>query len=149
MSNRNVVERYTRALGENDGDALEALRDEDYVCRYPQSGEVIRGRTNARAIGEQYPGSEGERGLSASLDRIVGSDDQFLPGPSWNLIHLSGSGDEFTVTGTVTYPNGETWHAVALLTLRGGRVWREVDYFAAPFERPEWRAPFTELENDG
>ena len=146
MSNRRVVEQYARALSDNDADALEALRGEDYLCRYPQSGEVIRGRANARAIGEQYPG---ERSLSASLDRIVGTDDEFLPGPSWNLIHLSGSGDEFTVTGTITYPNGETWHAVALLTLRGGKIWREVDYFAEPFERPEWRAPFTELENEG
>jgi len=143
MSNRRVVEQYAGALSDNDADALEALRGEDYTCRYPQSGEVIRGRTNARAIGEQYPG---DRGLSASLDRIVGTDDEFLPGPSWNLIHLSGSGDEFTVTGTITYPNGETWHVVALLTLRGGKIWREVDYFAAPFERPEWREQFSELE---
>ena len=56
MSNRGVVERYARALAENDGDALAALRDEDYVARYPQSGEIIRGRTNARAVGENYPG---------------------------------------------------------------------------------------------
>ncbi len=145
MANRQVVEAYARALATNDTDNLEALIADDYVGRYPQSGEVIRGLANRRAIGERYPGQDSAR-LAGTVDRIIGADDQFVAGPSWNLIHLSGSGDEFTILSTVTYPNGETWHAVVLLTLRGGKIWREIDYFAPPFERPDWRASITELE---
>jgi hypothetical protein len=60
------------------------------------------------------------------------------------MIHLSGSGDDFVNTGTIKYPDGSTWHHVTLMTLRGGKIWRETTYFAEPFEAPEWRAPFAE-----
>jgi hypothetical protein len=148
MGNRQVVERYARSMAENDLDAEMALRHEDYECRYPQSGEVIRGPANMRTIVENYPESTGE-GLSPTLERIVGTDDEWISRPSfpaWTLVHVTGSGDDFTMIGTITYPNGETWHAVALLTLLDGRIWREIDYFGAPFEAPEWRAPYVERD---
>ena len=63
---------------------------------------------NRPKIIENYPGTQG--GLTASSDRIVGTDDEFVTGPSWNLIHLSGSGDDLSLIGRITYPNGETWH---------------------------------------
>ena len=136
-----------RALADNDLDAQDALVHDDYVGRYPQSGEVIRGRAKRRALAESYPGAEGGE-AHINLETIVGRDDEFITGPSWNLIHLAGSGDEFTVTGTITYPNGETWHAAVLLTLREGKIWREVNFFAPPFDQPEWRASITELESE-
>ena len=132
-------------MADEDLDAQDALVHDDYVGRYPQSGEVIRGRANRRAMAEQYPGAEGGR-LPMALESIVGKDDEFVTGPSWNLIHLAGSGDDFSMTGTITYPNGETWHVVGLLTIREGKVWREVDYFAPPFDRPDWRAAISEIE---
>ena len=135
-------------MADQDLDAQEALLHDDYVGRYPQSGEVIRGRASFRAIGERYPGAEGGH-LPVTTERIVGRDDEFITGPSWNLVHLAGSGDDFTTTATITYPTGEVWHAVALLTLREGRIWREVDYFAPRFDRPEWRSSITELEPEG
>lgn len=144
MGNRRVVERFAEALAANDFDAQDVLVHEDYVGRWPQSGEVIRGRENRRAVLENYPGGEG--GLGASAERIVGTDDQFITGPSWNIIHLAGSGDELTITGRLTYPNGEVWHFATLLTLREGKIWRQVEYFAPPFEAPAWRAPFVEVE---
>ena len=144
MGNRAVVERFTEALAANDFDAQDALLHDDYVGRYPQSGEVIRGRENRRRIMENYPGTE--RGITASSDRIVGTDDEFVTGPSWNMVHLSGSGDDLSLLGRITYPNGETWHTVLFLTMRQGKIWREVAYFGQPFDPPEWRAPFVELE---
>ena len=148
VSNRGTVEQYARALADQDLDAQDAVIHDDYIGRYPQSGEIIRGRANYRAIGERYPGAEGGH-LPVTPGSIVGRDDEFITGPSWNLIHLAGSGDDFTLTGTITYPNGEVWHAVGLLTLRDGKIWREANYFAPPFERPEWRAAITELEPAG
>ena len=61
-----------------------------------------------------------------------------------NIIHLSGSGDDFQTTGTIRYPDGSVWHYVTFMTLRGGKIWRETTYFAQPFEAPEWRAPYAE-----
>ncbi len=151
MGNRQVVERWVKAIVEDDLDGQVALLHPDYVGRYPQSREVIRGRDAYRAVTEHYPGRDATP-LTASLSAIQGADDQFLSRPSWpawTVVHLSGSDDEFTVAGQIHYPNGETWHAVALLTLKGGRVWRETNYFAAPFDAPDWRRPFVELEHEG
>jgi ketosteroid isomerase-like protein len=144
MGNRQVVERYARALAEDDFDTQDALIHDDYEARWPQSGEVIRGRVNRRAILENYPGASS--GLGPTTTRIVGRDDEFVTGPSWNIIHLAGSGDELTVTGTIDYPDLGTWHFASLVTVREGKIWRQVDYYAPPFDPPAWRAPYVDVE---
>src|SRR5437667_3650341 len=48
--------RFVKAMNERNYDEYEALLTDDYVGEYPQSGEVIRGAKNARAIVEHYPG---------------------------------------------------------------------------------------------
>jgi ketosteroid isomerase-like protein len=144
VSNLSVVERFAQANAANDFDAMDALIHDDFVLEIPQSGERIRGRANRRAMIENYPGLASE---APSISRIIGSDDTFLTTPSWpayTMVHLSGSGDEFQLTGTLRYPDGKTWHWVAFLTLKEGKVWREIGYFAEPFEPPAWRAPLVE-----
>jgi hypothetical protein len=145
VGNRQVVERFMRAVADDDFDTQDALIHDDYIQDYPQSGERIRGRANHRAVIENYPGRV-ETGMKPSIDRIVGMDDKFImsPFPAWNMIHLVGSGDDYHATGTVRYPDGKTWHVVILVTLREGKVWREVDYFAEPFEAPGWRTQYVE-----
>jgi limonene-1,2-epoxide hydrolase len=145
VGNRQVVERFTRAVQEDDFDSQDALIHDDFILDYPQSGERIRGRANRRALIESYPGRV-ETEMRPKLGRIIGADDQFVtpPLPAWNVIHLSGSGDEFQLTGTIEYPDGKTWHFVALITLREGKIWREVDYFAESFDPPAWRAQYVE-----
>jgi hypothetical protein len=148
MGNRQVVERYARAMSENNLDQQMSTMHYDYIGRYPQSGEVIKGQANLRAIVESYPMTSGE-GLAPTLERISGTDDRWVTTPSfpaWTVVHLAGSGDEFTMTGRITYPNGETWHVVALITVRDGKIWRETDYFAAPFDAPKWRSAYVELD---
>lgn len=53
--NRELVERYWEALTAHDVDAAYELRHEDFVQTWPQLGERIVGRDNARAIEERYP----------------------------------------------------------------------------------------------
>ncbi len=148
MSGRVIVERYAAALAANDSAMMRECLAPDYVGRYPQSGELIRGVENRLAIGENFPGQE-EAKLSGTIREIRGRDDEFVSTaswPAWSIVHLTGSNDEFTLTGTVNYPNGETWHAVLLITVRGGKVWRETDYFAPTFEPAAWRERFVERE---
>ena len=148
MSGRAIVERYAEGLEANDSAVIRECLHPDYVGLYPQSGEVIRGVANRIAIGENYPGQE-QAPLSTSVAEIRGRDDQFVTTPSWNILHLVGSGDEFTLSGTINYPNGETWHSVVLITVRDGKIWRETDYFGPPFEAASWRAPFVEQGKAG
>lgn len=149
MGDRQVVERYARALADGDLDAQDVLLHDDYIGRYPQSGELVRGRANRRAILENYPGV-GE-GLRPTLEYITGRDDQFVSGPSfpaWTIIHLAGSGEEITLLGRVRYPDGLDWHVITLLIVREGKIWRETNYYAPPFDPPEWRSAYVELTKE-
>jgi ketosteroid isomerase-like protein len=133
--NRATVEQFLSAMATNDVEAQERLLSDDIVEEYPQSGELIRGKANRRAIIENYPGGTPSETSESS------------PKP-WTP-ELIGAGDRFAVVGQITYPNGETWHAVSLITLRDGKISKITDYFGAPFEAPAWRAPYVEVEKTG
>ncbi|MBA2633410.1 MAG: nuclear transport factor 2 family protein, partial [Chloroflexi bacterium] len=126
-------ERYMHAVSVDDFDTQDVLIHDDYLLLYPQSGERIRGRENRRALVEGYPGRQEGR-LRPTIDHITGTDDEWITKaswPAWSVVHLVGSADEFSVTERFAYPGGDTWHVVALITVRDGKIWRETDYFAA------------------
>ena len=146
MGNRQVVELYAKANEADDFDAQDACLHDDYELVYPQSGERIRGAANRRAIVERYPGKEPSV-TRPTIERVIGTDDQFVRGTSWpgyTIMHLAGSGDEFQATGTIRYPDGEEWQWISLMTLRGGKIWRETQYFAPRFDPPSWRSQYVE-----
>lgn len=130
QTSREVVEKYVDAMAQNDYDAIDSLVSDDIVEEYPQSGEIIRGRANQKAIMDNYPGRR-ENEFKASRPVIAGS------------------GDEFTASGPLTYPNGETWHVVSLISVRNGKIAKLTTYFAQPFEAPAWRAKWVEMSTAG
>lgn len=143
LTNRQVVERFIAAMNASDLDtAAECLAD-DVVEDYPQSGERIRGRANRRAVIENYPGRAEHDFAPHKRGSIVG-EDQWVMTPTMSLLRLNGSGERYTATGEVTYPNGETWHVIQLIELRAGKIAKMITYFAAPFEPAPYRAPFVE-----
>jgi ketosteroid isomerase-like protein len=139
-SNREIVERLVRAIEAKDFDTVAALTAEDYIEEMPQSGERVRGRANHQAIIRGYPGGVGTVGAS----KLVGSEDVWVTGPSFNVVQIVGSGDRYTYVATAEYANGEVWHVIALLHLRDGLVAHATFWYAAPFEAPAWRAPYVE-----
>jgi ketosteroid isomerase-like protein len=141
-SSREIVDRFLRALVEKDFDAQAALLADDFVDEMPQSGERTRGKANFRAISEHYPGGVGT--IDPKTGRVVGAEDRWVMGPSFNVLRIEGSGDTFTYAGTVTYAGGDLWHMIAIVQLRDGKIARSMTWFAAPFEAPEWRAPYVE-----
>ena len=142
LTNRQIVDRFMEAGTNNQIDIQEQCLAEDFVEDYPQSGERIRGRANRRALIENYPG-RAEREWSGKAGRIVG-DDQWVMTPAMSLIRINGSGERFTATALINYPNGETWHIIQLIELRGGKIAKIATYFAEPFEAPAWRAKWVE-----
>ena len=140
-TNEEVVRAYLDAIVANDADALGALRDPDWLLDYPQSGERIRGHANERAIADNYPG-----GLpKVEPQRIAGSEDRWVVTPSFTYERIAGSGDTWWSAGTARYPDGSTWYIANMYHLRGGRIHREITYWALPFDAPAWRAPWVEL----
>jgi hypothetical protein len=139
-SNEEVVRAYVDALAAHDHDATEALRHPDLTIDYPQSGERIHGPANMRAIEENFPG-----GLpDGQIDHIVGSEDRWVATPAYTIQRVAGSGDAWWLDGSATYPDGSTWSMVLLLELRDGLIHHATEYYAAPFEAPEWRARWVE-----
>jgi len=140
-SNREVVDRYVRAIVGRDLDTQDQLRHPDYVSEYPQSGERIRGPRNARTILENYPG-----GVPPSANVLVkGSEDQWVATPVGTLLRVIGTGDVYTALFTVVYP-GDTlpWHVMGIIELRDGKCAKETIVFGAPFDAPAWRSQWVE-----
>ena len=99
---------------------------DDMVQEWPQSGERIRGKENVLAIAEQYGGSTGTT-------------------PRMELRRITRPGTTWVVEGTIDYGDGTPVSAVSVIETDGhGTVTRTTDYFANPFEAPEWRRRWVE-----
>ena len=145
LSNREIFERYVRAIVKRDLAEMDRLRHPDYVSEWPQSGERVRGPANARAIDENYPG--GLESLGAlQRQTLIGSEDRWVPTPMGTLLRITGTGDVYTGLFTAVYPGDpRPWHVVAIAELRDGKVWKDTVVFGAPFDPPAWRAQWVEL----
>ncbi len=139
-TNRDVIQRYVDSLVARDLDATAEVCATDMVTEYPQSGERFRGLANIRAVAENYPG-----GLPQDLKgKVIGSEDKWVVGPSFNVLRIEGTGDVYTIIGSATYPDGTTWQLMSLVELRAGKVARTTEFFGAPFDAPEWRSKWAE-----
>jgi ketosteroid isomerase-like protein len=122
--NRKIAEEYAAAFESGDVARMTALFDantaDDFVQEWPQSGERIRGKDNARAINENYPGM-----------------------PKATLRSIKGSGDLWVMEVTLDYGQGPV-HGVTIVEIRDGKIAKETDYFAEPFEAPAWRKQWVE-----
>ncbi len=101
------------------------LAADDFIEEWPQSGERIRGRDNAKAINDNYP-------------QMTGST------PRLSLRRISGEGAHWVVEGTIDYGDGTPVSYVGITELRDGKVVRTTEYFANPFEAPAWRSQWVE-----
>ena len=73
IDHRELFERYVSALNRRDAEHLGQLFTEDVVIEYPQSGEVIRGQHNLRALIEGWTHGAGScvEGRSKQLAKLV------------------------------------------------------------------------------
>jgi ketosteroid isomerase-like protein len=121
QENRDTIKRYFQAVEQRDLDAMANLMHDDYAEEYPQSGEKIRGKHNARSILENYPG-----GLPNMIDH------------SYVV-----SGDLGVMKMTLEY-GGNRVYACEVIDFQDGKIKRARAYFGEPFEAPEWRAQWVE-----
>jgi SnoaL-like domain len=142
MTNDELVRRYAEAITAFDFDTLDKLRHPDWSTVWPQSGEIVRGAANSRLIMQSYPG--GAPRLLPEGARIVGSEDRWALSPLGGAYRIAGEGENWWGEWRAAYPDGRIWWTVILLELRDGKVFRETQYWAEPFEAPAWRADFVE-----
>ncbi len=148
MSER--VDRYRKATEAMDFETLGELRHPDFQCCYPQSGERIVGHDNWVAAHQDYESHFGDpvrehvtvKGGEQHA-KATATFSPTLPFFTTPLVSVSDTGDLVVVEGGGCWPDGKVYNWVMILEYRDGLVWRETDYFAEPFEAPEWRKPFT------
>lgn len=128
-ANAALIERMRQAYQTGDFEQIErAALDywtDDTVDVFPQSGEVFKGRAAAEGFANAYSQATGTR-------------------PSIAVREIRGRDDLWIIEGTIDYGDGTTVSSVTIAELRDGKIVRQTDYFASPFEAPEWRRPFRE-----
>jgi hypothetical protein len=124
---RSALERHWdvagHLAGRADQEAAHEIYHDDCVVEWPQSGEVIRGKANLQALRSAYPAK-----LDFTVRRILGQ------GELW-------------ITEYVIAYDDKPVHVVSIMEFRGPRVARETHYFADPFEPPEWRSQWVEVDS--
>lgn len=139
--------RLAKAMNERNYDDYEALLTDDYIGEYPQSGEVIHGPKNARAIVEQYPGRLPKGALDMASARIAATDARWLRTPTFTVVRAEGTGNVGVSAWRNRYPDGSEWWVVNFYELRDGRLARSTTFFAPTFDAPDWRKPFVEIRS--
>ncbi|MEW6438436.1 MAG: nuclear transport factor 2 family protein [Pseudomonadota bacterium] len=117
---RAALDRHWAASDANDFDAEHKIYQEDAVLEYPQSGERIRGRWKIQASRAAQPNRK-----RFTVRRIIGS------GNLW-------------VTEFILTYDGRPSYTVSIMEFLDGKVARETQYFADPFEPGPSRAQWVE-----
>lgn len=137
--NREIVEKFFQAFNAGELDRMESWMDSEYAWEMPQSGERVRGVKNNREMAENYPGPP-----KVETHRVTGSEDRWVTTPSYTVLKISGTGDDYTTESVVRYPDGSVWHAVDFFHFRAGKILRQTAYFAPTLEPAEWRSRWVE-----
>jgi hypothetical protein len=118
---REALDRHWAASDANDFEAEHQIYREDAVLEYPQSGERIRGQRKIQQSRAAQPNHK-----RFTVRRITGA------GTLW-------------VTEYVLIYDGQPSYTVSIMEFLDGKVTRETQYFADPFEpgasRAEWVEP--------
>jgi ketosteroid isomerase-like protein len=144
FDHRARLERFVAAMNRREYAALDELFTDDLVQDYPQSGEIVRGLRNFRAILENYPTGLPEGSIDSGTLRVSAKDEIKVVAPFFTVIRVEGAGDEGTYTLRTRYPDGSSWWTIGFYHLRDGRIDRATVFFAPEFEAPAWRAPYAE-----
>ena len=113
-----IAQEVWRKLGAGDWDGARAMLADDYVQEWPQSRERIEGADDALAINRNFPGGM----------------------PTMTFRRATGSGEVVVLEVDLHYPDGSRYQGVSVVQVHDGKLVKEVDYFAQPFEAPQWRA---------
>ena len=117
---RAALNRHWAASDANDFEAEHAIYREDAVLEYPQSGERIRGRHNIQASRVAQPNRK-----------------------RFTVRRILGAGDLWVTEFVLAYDDRPS-HSVSVMEFRDGKVARETQYFADPFEPGPSRAHLVE-----
>ena len=104
---------------------VEPLLAPDFVCEWPQTGEIFRGAANFIAVQENYPGR-----WRCTVDRLIAS------------------GAE-AVTRTRVSDGRTNTFALSFFEAPAGRIRRLTEFWADPYAPPQERSRRAERKTEG
>ena len=119
--NRATLQRTLDATFRGDWETAAEAMAEDAVVEWPQSGERIVGRQACLVVYRNYP----------------------PPVPAYELRRISGGPDVFVVEAVGDY-GPERFYLTSIVEFRDGRIAKQTDYWASPFEAPAWRSQWVQ-----
>jgi SnoaL-like domain len=140
---RDLLGRLYDAFNRRAYDEAMTLLHPDFIEDWPQSGEVIRGPANLRAILENYPGGVDLEAAPA----YHGRDEEWAITPGYTVVRVTDNGKTGTAVLKIRYADGSEWWMIVLIEVRDDLLYRQTTFFAEPFEAPEWRAQWVERAN--
>jgi len=117
---RAALDQHWAASDAGDFEAEHAIYHEDAVLEYPQSRELIQGRRNIQTT----------RTLQPNKKRF--------------FIHRIRGGGDLWITEYILSYDDRPSYAVNIMEFKNGKIARETQYFADPFEASAWRRPWVE-----
>src|SRR5271163_3450094 len=114
------LDAHWAASDANDFDVEHEIYREDALLEYPQSGERIRGRRNIQASRAAQPNAK-----------------------RFKVRRILGAGDLWVTEFILSY-DGRPSYSVSVMEFVDGKVARETQYFADPFEPGPSRAQWVE-----
>jgi len=121
-----ALRQHWAASAAGNQDIEHEIYDEHVICDYPQSGERIHGKRNLQHLRSHHP------------DHPTG----------FSIRRLLGSGKLWITEYTITY-QGRSFYTISIMEFENGKVVRETQYFAEPFDPPGWRAQWVEQIGTG
>src|SRR4029079_7177154 len=112
IDHRALFERFVSGLNRRDLSVFDELLTDDFVDEYPQSGEIVRGRQNNRAIIENYPGGPMGTGADAASVRTEVTDAIKVVAPLFTVVRVQAGGDTGTCMLKTKYPDGSAWWVI-------------------------------------
>jgi len=102
---------------------LAAPLADEAIRRWPQSGEILRGRQRIAEVESHF------QGLRLGITR------------------RHACGDVVVVEWSSDYGDGRVYRNVSIGEMKDGRVIRVTDYWGEPFAPPEWRRGLSNSED--
>jgi len=117
-----IAQELWRRIGAADWSGARELMHDDYVQEWPQSGERIVGPDDALAVDRNFPGGM----------------------PEMRFRRATASGELEVLETELRYSDGSVYHGVSIVEIRDETVLKQTDYFAQPFDPPQWRAQWVQ-----
>lgn len=121
MNRCELVRRFWQLFSEQRWDEAKELLHEDFVAEWPQSRERMVGPDGFVAVNRYYPGNH-----------------------EIEVIHAHEAGDQVVTTVWIVADTGQKTFATSYFSFRDGRISKAEEYWAEPYDAPEWRAEWVE-----